>query len=224
MRKPVTDLKPLFQQIWNELGFVGDWRPHWREREKHYTEDWRSYHSLDHACHVVTELQSVRHKLERPAEILLAGIDHDVELVHAINGKPVKHNEIGSALFTLRTVIDADGSVDMAVRVALAIIATDHHPRAGISEDAKYLCDADKAILGQRWATYGQYAFRSIPLEYQHFGVTPQAFAAGRLAFLKKLRQQPIYLTDHFRQLYEEMAQLNIDEEVRILTKQLAQS
>lgn len=214
------DLQAEFRNLWTRLGYQGNCESEWFRREERYSQPWRYYHTLAHIEHVVQELTPVLGKLVRPDEVLWSAIDHDVELRPAINGKPVKSNELDSALFSLRTIVNANGSHDTAVRVALAIIATDHKPRE-LSGDIKYLLDADMAILGQRWAVYGQYAFRDIPQEYLACSVTRKAFTVGRLAFLQRLREKPIYLTQYFSQLYEEMARLNIDHEIRILTEEL---
>lgn len=219
----MNDLRLIFRTVWNQLGLTGDWEKAWRVRERRYAQPWRYYHTLDHVRHMVNELKPIMNKLERPTEVLLEAIDHDVVLVPAITGKPVTRNEFDSAIFSLMTVVDTGGEFDAAIRIAIAIMATDHKPQE-LNDDTKYLLDADMAILGQRWAVYGQYALRDIPQEYSDCGVTSEAFTTGRLAFLRDLLQRPIYLTNHFRQLYEDSARLNIEQEVRILTEKMSKA
>jgi predicted metal-dependent HD superfamily phosphohydrolase len=83
-----------------------------------------------------------------------------------------------------------------------------HGHIASADHDAALFLDCDMAIVGSSPETFAAYD-QAIAVEYKH--VPPDAYAAGRRAFLQGLLAKPrIFLTDYFHNRLDAQARANL--------------
>jgi predicted metal-dependent HD superfamily phosphohydrolase len=211
----MMDIRLEFEALWKRMGCQGNWIAAWTERETRYQEHHRYYHTLTHIAHVFRELMPVLPNLKHPNEVLWAAMDHDVILTPAQDGVMTSGNERASATLAMWTLGKAKIDPTIYMRVGVLIAATDHRDRE-LGNDARYLVDADLAILGQPWLSYLTY-YGGVRAEYLDCGVSREQFRTGRIEFLTTLDQKRIYHTAHFSKLYGTKAHDNIKREISLL-------
>lgn len=182
--------------------------------QERYAEPHRHYHTWAHIGQMLELYETVETKCAHREAVLYAIYYHD-----AIYKVPSTTNEEESAdLFEAEASdhIDAD-TLTTAKRL---IIATKVHAipdgmPEGEVHDCQYFLDIDMSITGMESEAYREYA-QKIRKEY---AVIPDAmYAAGRIQILKSfLEKERIFLTDSFRQQYEEQARENVTAEIERL-------
>jgi len=196
------DRRELFHQTWQELGAQGDPDPVLQDLEQRWYEDHRLYHNLTHLDSCLAELQGVRHLMKRPAEVFMAAYAHDV-----VHDPRRTDNETRSVEWALQVMQDGQVSPEVRERVAWLVLST-RHDQVPEELDAQLLMDADLAILAQPSARYAEYE-RLVRKEYHHL---PRViYRLGRARILKGLlRRHALFLSEAFRDRYEETARDNL--------------
>jgi predicted metal-dependent HD superfamily phosphohydrolase len=166
-----------------------------------YGEPHRAYHNASHIAEVLTWFDRVADDLGwlEPAEVYTAIVFHD-----AIYQPGAKDNEARSAQWARRSALPVD--VD---RVAELIELTAKHGHVTRADhDTALFLDSDMAILGAAPDAFDAYD-RAIAVEYKQ--VPPEAYRAGRRAFLEGLLATPrIYISDYFHNRLDEPARANL--------------
>lgn len=202
------DRRELFLQTWVGLGAGGDPEAVFAELESRWAEPHRRYHTPEHLDHVLGELQGAA--LDQPAQVYFAAFAHDV-----IYDPHRDDNEQASVEWALRRLEDA--SVDAPTREAVAwLILATKHDSIPEERDVQTFLDADLAILGADRARFDQYE-KQVREEYAH--VPLPLYRSTRARILKGFLKRPvIYLTEEFRDRYEEAARANLEHSLAQLT------
>ena len=210
----MVDHRPEAQWIalWERIEAHGDPQPPYHELAGRLAEPHRAYHTMHHILHCLEEMARVRSLAIHPDAIEMALWYHDaIYDTHATDNE-----EQSAALVThiLRGAAVPEAFVQMVVRL---ILATKHHTEAE-DPDTRLLVDIDLAILGQAAPIFDTYE-QHIRQEYAW--VSHEAFRVGRTRILRAFLQRPtIYATQHFRQLYEVQARINIARSLKALEEQ----
>jgi predicted metal-dependent HD superfamily phosphohydrolase len=136
--------------LWRRLGGRGDPRPGHAAVVRAYAEVHRHYHTGEHIARTLVLFDGVRERLHRPAEAELAVWLHDV--VYDPRGAD---NEERSADLAEELLV-AGGAAAAVPAVRGLILATRHAEPPG-EHDARYVVDADLAILGAPAAEFDRY-------------------------------------------------------------------
>jgi predicted metal-dependent HD superfamily phosphohydrolase len=183
----------------------------WDALAAQYADPPRGYHTLDHIVAVATTWREVP-DWEHPLDVLVALLFHDAVYVAGRTDNEARSAELAQdAIGRFGLAVDAD-------RVAALILATAGHghvPGAVDADTARFL-DCDLAILGADPATYARYA-AGVRQEYLAV-LTPEAYAAGRAAFLERFLALPRwFLTDGFHERLDARARANVAGELAAL-------
>jgi len=201
--------KKILRFKWNDLCHkldIPDAQHAFNGITNHYLELHRSYHNLNHLINCFNEFDSVKSLLQNPDAVELAIWYHDI--IHT-NGK--KNNETESVRLAQEFCQDMNLDQKFTNQVVENIMATTHTAPV-VSQDAKYITDIDMAILGQSSDVFDKYE-EQIYQEYSSF-YTKSEYQNGRKEFLKKLLEQPIFLTEFFKNKYEQLAKENIQRDI----------
>lgn len=174
-----------------------------RELATAYSEPHRAYHNLTHIAELLGWFDRVADDVgwQNAADVYAAILFHDAIYVPGAND-----NEAKSAEWAVRA--------GFGNPVAEMINLTQNHTAAAhAGHDQAHFLDADMAIVGSPPAQFAAYD-AAIAREYPH--VPPDAFRAGRKAFLEKLLQTPrIFHTDYFHARLDAQARENLATAVR---------
>lgn len=183
----------------------------WKEILTSYSETNRYYHNLSHLENMLSELNAVKREIKDWAGIVMALFYHDI--VYKATASDNEEKSANKAKARLKELKFPDTKIEHCHKM---ILATKGHT---ISSDAdiNIFTDADLSILGKPWDVYQQY-FENIRKEYS---VYPDfLYSPGRKKVLKHFLSMPrIYKTDHFYDLYEENAKLNLNKELTLSEK-----
>lgn len=164
-------------------------------------EPWRYYHTIEHIEELLTHLEPYSEEpnfRERIAAIWF----HDI--VYAPGNS---RNEELSELLMRDRLRGYPINVELVSRM---ILDTKTHE----TYVDPWFCDADMAILGSSPERYQRYTHQI----RQEFGMYSDAqFNSGRIAFLKKTIEHPIFITEIYRARYEDQARRNIFNEITLL-------
>ncbi|MBF4518195.1 hypothetical protein IRZ71_17660 [Flavobacterium sp. ANB] len=202
------NLKEKFTELLDKIGFAeSDIQKNWLNLEKAYSNKSRHYHNLTHIEAMIESYETYFDKLQFPNEILFSIFYHDY-----IYSSRKKDNELKSAEFAL-SVLPENAKLDKKL-VFDAICATQHHQQ-NIVKDINWLIDFDLKVLAWDWEAYKVY-FEQIRKEYR---IYPDfLYKPGRAQALNHfLKNDFIFQTDEFRNLYEEKARKNIEAEILLL-------
>ncbi len=188
--------------LWERLGASGNAFDVFRCLVWRYGEMCRSYHTLEHIDHCLTEFEQVRRFAKNPDAVEWAIWYHD-----AVENPKEKDNvEQSTALATL--VIKNVGLPDSFGQLVANLIMTSKHSVIPTDPDARLFVDIDLSILGQDEDYFDEYELR-ICREYDW--MSKEKFVAGRSAILKSfIDRSSIYSTQFFRDKYEARARQNI--------------
>ncbi len=189
-----------WSNLWEAAGFSKT-QTHFIALVSHYEDGRRAYHNLTHILHCLQEFDRVKNLIQDPLAAELALWFHDVIYV------PQKaDNEEQSAEMAMQCLISCGGTSGLALKVVAHILATKRHRVITNDPDQPFVLDIDMAILGQPEAVFDRYDSQ-IALE---FGFVPrEKYGEGRAAALRGF-ERPIFKTPFFRDLYEEVAEENI--------------
>lgn len=199
--------KKLFYSYSNDFQLI---KSLWQEIESHYTEPHRAYHNLTHLEELFEYYKIYRKELKKPDLVAFAIFYHDI-----IYGIWNKKNEEQSAEKALKVLQKLSLSHENLKEIESHILATKSH--TATSNDAKWMIDFDLAILGSNPEKYQHYS-QLIRREYNK--VPWLLYKRGRKKMLKHFIDKPfIYSTSAFRNLYEKQAKLNLEQELKMISK-----
>ena len=180
----------------------------WHELELAYTHKNRHYHNLEHLKNMFNELDTVREQITDWDTVLFALFYHD-----AVYSATKKDNELKSAKMAINNLRHIGYDAYKASYCLDIIIATKEHLFTA-NNDINLFNDADLSILGQPWQVYENY-YKNVRNEY---GIYPDMiYNPGRKkALLHFLDMESIFKTEHFKNLYEDAARLNISKEIML--------
>ncbi|OMQ11784.1 hypothetical protein [[Flexibacter] sp. ATCC 35103] len=203
------NLEKIYSELLSNIGFSAhDIQKNWLDLEKAYSKKSRHYHNLTHISAMIESFETYRNKLQKPDEILYSIFYHDY-----IYKSSKKDNELKSAEYAL-SILSENISFDRQL-VFDAIYATQLHQQ-NIKDDINWLIDFDLKILARDWEDYKIY-FEQIRKEYRIY--PDLLYKPGRAKALKHfLENEFIFQTEEFRNLYEEKARKNIEQEILLLT------
>lgn len=165
-----------------------------------YSERHRAYHNLTHITHFLTELDTVP---KNDAVIEWATWYHD-----AIYCPGAPDNESRSALLARSVLTELGLDQELGPRVSKLILSTQSHQADESDMAQKLFLDADLAILG---ASANDYVTYSRAVRDEYYKIPDFLYRRGRRKFLEgMLRRDPIFLSDHFRDRYEQLAKTNL--------------
>jgi len=167
-----------------------------------YTAPNRHYHNLVHVYACLQLADQFRDQLTDHRAVIAAIWFHD-----AVYDPTRSDNEERSADLAERH-LRAMCQSDTFIAEVRDLIMDTRHQVPPESNDGQYLADIDLAILGAPPEEFNAYE-RAIRQEYAH--VPDAAFRAGRAQILRSFLDRPsIYLTDFFRDVYEQNARANL--------------
>jgi predicted metal-dependent HD superfamily phosphohydrolase len=176
-----------------------------------YAEPARAYHTGAHIAEVLGWFDRVADEIgwRDPASVYAAIVFHDAVYVPG-----AKDNEARSADWLRRSVAEHGLPGDREHAAELVELTARHGQHANLAGDTALFLDADMAILGAEPDAFDAYD-AAIAREYA--AVPPEAFRAGRRAFLQTLLATPrIYLSDYFHALLDGPTRWNL---ARTLTR-----
>lgn len=178
-----------------------------------YSEQHRVYHNLTHIAHCLDEYRQARQSAEHQNEVEMALWFHD-----AIYNTRSHDNEEKSAELSRQELKIMGAEDSFGDRVHDLILVT-KHIETPVGIDAEILADVDLSILGKSPIEFNYY---EDGIRQEYFWVPDEQFRSGRVGVLKRFLDRPsIYLTDFFRQKYEEQARKNLEISVARLRRQI---
>lgn len=205
----ITDLQARWRDLWQRLGARSAAEPIFDELIRRYREPHRAYHTLDHIQDCLRQFDQVRDLAEHADEIELAVWCHDI-----IYDPHADDNELRSAAWADRILIEGSVPADVSARVRDLILATQHRT-ASTWPDAILLVDIDLASLG-----YAPEEFdRNNAAIRREYGWVPEAaYREARAKILESFRaRSAIYQTAWFHDRYEAPARQNLARAIRRL-------
>jgi len=170
----------------------------------------RAYHNWVHVTRVLDHVGAVAGEpgWQQPSEVWLAAIFHD-----AIYVPGASDNEKRSAELARNAIPRWFGGQPIDIdRVAALIELTARHGRlvpGEVDRDAALFLDCDMAVLGAASDEFDRYE-AGIAEEYIG-AIAPDAFRAGRRAFLERLLAAPrIFLSPWFHERLDAPARANL--------------
>ena len=196
--------------LWVRLGAHGDSMSTFDSICAQYADSSRHYHNMEHIGNCLREFDSVHGLAHDPAALELAIWLHDV-----IYDSHAHDNEEQSAHYLLELASEAGIARVEAERGSDLILATKHQGQPE-EFDAQLIVDIDLSILGQPWNTFEKYE-RQIRAEYAW--VVQESFYEARKAILSVfLLRDSIFVTEEFRERYEDQARLNLKRSIDSIT------
>jgi len=175
---------------------------------KNYNSPGRTYHNLNHIhslIHISTEFKS---KIKDYDCLQFAIWFHDV-VYNPLNSD----NEEKSADLAMEELYKLNLPKTKVEKIIRMILATKSHNLLNNSDsDLNYFLDFDLSILGSNKLIYQKYA-KQIRDEYR--SIPDSTFYQGRKRVLEMFLESPsIYKTAEFKQLFENQARENIQDEI----------
>jgi len=168
----------------------------------------RAYHTLDHIAACLRHLDSVKDKVESPEEIEMALWFHD-----AIYEPFSDSNEEDSAEWAADWLQARGVDKPVIARITDHILDTKSHETPE-NLDGRFMLDIDLSILGTPREIYDEFE-RNIRREYRR--APGFIFRKKRKAILEGfLARERIYATDHFHEILETQARINL---VRVVSQ-----
>ena len=191
-----------FSGLWRRLGARGTSDAVFDRLAAAYGEPGRAYHTLDHVMDCLALLDDADATAGERDPIEAAIWFHDV-----FYDSRRRDNEDRSAAWAKQTLAAASVPSETAARVAQLIRMTDHSSPP-TDAGGRLLCDVDLAILGRDQAEFDDYQRR---IREEYGWVSDPLYRAGRARVLAGFADRPrIYLTQRFRDRYEEAARANL--------------
>lgn len=171
-----------------------------------YQQPQRQYHTLVHLRECLARLEPVLELAPHPGEVELALWFHDA--VYEVRGQD---NELQSAQWARRSVLQAGASAATADRIHALVMVT-RHDALPVGADEQLLVDVDLSILGALPERFDEYE-RLVQAEYAW--VPGWMFRGKRRAILEGFLARPlIFNTAHFRTLLEARARENLQRSI----------
>jgi len=195
-------MEQKFINLWNSIGAKNSSKEEFAKLISMYAEPQRQYHTINHIKKCLDEFDMVRHLMSNSDAVEFAIWYHDI-----IYNPKSKENEEKSAQFAYDTCIKNQISKAFGEKVKNLILATKHNviPK---DIDSKLLLDIDLSSLGVSTEELDENE-RNIRKEY--YFSSNEVYVKGRGTILRGfLDRESIYLTDFFKDKYEEKARKNI--------------
>ena len=197
-------VKARFCELWNRCSLAetgADSIVVWEEIIGHYNEPWRQYHTLEHLCHCLQQLDLTSSLMEDPAAVEIALWFHDTILQPDATDNEEKSAELFKRSAEMHLPPNVVNNVSNLIR------ATEHRdPPQG--QDARHLCDIDLSSLASPWE---QFLKDSNALRAEQSGTADAQFYPAKIRFLSTLLERPtVFLTDYFQARFERAARENI--------------
>lgn len=171
-----------------------------------YQQPQRKYHTLAHLRECLARFEPVLELAPHPGEVELALWFHDA--VYEVRGQD---NELQSAEWARRSVLEAGASVESAERIHALVMVT-RHDALPATADEQLLVDVDLSILGASPERFDEYE-RQVQAEY--VWVPGWMFRSKRCAILEGFLARPfIFNTPHFRTVLETQARENLQRSI----------
>jgi predicted metal-dependent HD superfamily phosphohydrolase len=202
-------MKDRFVNLWKQIGGKGDFSIDFNRLISLYSSSERFYHNLFHIENCLNEFDSAKHLSKEPNLLELAIWYHDI-----IYDTHAKNNEENSAGLLHSLCLEAGLDESFANKSKQLILITKHNiiPQ---EIDERLIVDIDVSILGRLPAEFDVYE-EDIRKEYSW--VKDSDFNQGRAEMLKTFLKRPsIYLTDFFKNKYENQAIINLKRSIRKL-------
>jgi predicted metal-dependent HD superfamily phosphohydrolase len=191
------------------MGAADEGRRVFEEVHHAWTEPHRRYHDVDHLRDCLVQLDAAPPSDADPDLAEIALWFHD-----AVYTPGATDNEARSGEWAARALTEAGVSGARANEVARLVRLTDHAQPAEDPTGA-LVCDVDLSILGRPAPEFAEYE-RRIRAEYN--SVPDPLYRMGRAAVLEHLlARDPLYLSGHFRALYEAAARQNLKRSLQTL-------
>jgi predicted metal-dependent HD superfamily phosphohydrolase len=196
---------PEFQrwnELWQRAGCHGDAKPRFELLRTAYAEPQRRYHNFQHIAECLVLFDDARGLANNPDAVEMAIWFHD-----SVYDPKAPDNEERSADLATRQLSDAGASTELVEAVARLVLATKTH-NAGSDVDTSVLLDVDLSILGQPEMRFQEYE-RQIHEEYSWVPIA--TYKPKRAEILQGfLDRKRIYVTDLFREKFEQQARANL--------------
>lgn len=193
-----------------DLGWNGAWaalgltplRALRAELETAWAESHRHYHDRRHLAECLSLWTRWQAGFERAGEVGVALWFHD-----AIYNPKDAGNEVASAAWAARALLQAGASSELAQRVYDLVLATRHDaPAVGV--DAQGLVDIDLAVLGSAPERFAQY---DADVRREYAWVPGYRYRRARRTVLQGFLDRPrIYATAPAFELLEAQARVNL--------------
>ncbi len=175
-----------------------------------YAEPHRHYHTTEHICACLRQLDGVRDRVGCPDDVELALWFHD-----AIYDTASSQNELESARWAQRFLLQAGADASWAERIRSHIMATCHASEPE-TQDAAWVVDIDLSILGRDEPAYDRFE-KAIRAEY--VWVPLALYRRKRAEILASfLARRFIYFTEPFKETLEAPARRNLTRAIAALT------
>jgi len=166
----------------------------------HYAESFRRYHNLEHIEECLRRVDEVAPLLDDPDAVEFALWFHDV--VYEVGAST---NEWKSAELFLER---ASGAAPVFRRKVCGLVLATRHGGCVQGNDRRFIVDIDLSGIGAPWSEFVRNGER---LRAESCALSDAQYTAGQRRFLRKLHERPqLYLTDYFRDRYENKARENI--------------
>jgi len=176
-----------------------------------YSRSKRHYHNTDHITALLELSYQYEHKLVSKAVVDFAIYYHDI--VYKVPGSDNEHKSAVLAASRLKQMQVPD---EMIGEVCAFIEATKSHDLVQVHNktDLEYFLDFDMSILGAEWGDYLTYISR-IRKEYALY--PDLVYNPARKKFLNSTLNKPqIFLTEEFKERFEDNARRNMERELRL--------
>ncbi len=173
-----------------------------------YTESSRAHHTLAHIVFMLDELELVKHLVAKYNETRFGIWYHDVvnDAYAEVRPEPM-YNEKRSAYYASLDMHELGLPNDFIKNVERLIMAT-AHKKLATENDEMIITDLDLLILGQNEKVFDAYD-ANIRIEYELIPI--DQYKAGRTRVLNHfLDRSSIYVTEFFKNKYEESARNNL--------------
>ncbi len=200
--------KEKWNRLWEEINAKNDPEKYYNMILEHYWEPHRKYHSLVHIGQCLDEFEIEEKKVglaRVPEAVEFAIWFHDI-----IYGPKSKTNEENSAKIARKVCENVGISQDFTKNVEKLILYTKHKKIPSKDDiDARLIMDVDLSKLGASPSIFRNYT-KKIREEYSHMSDEEfrKMIEDGVGKFLER---DSIYLTDYFKEKYEERARKNLE-------------
>lgn len=200
------NLKDVYYNTLNTLGVPQhEIQAEWNYLVEAYVTD-RQYHDINHIKKVVELLQPIEDKLSDPTLVRIAAFYHDIFYLP----NDATNEKRSAMVFGLR--LGKYLNVGQIMEVEDLILSTEFGTEP-LSEDAKYLVDAD--IASGMIGTYDEFVTNSEKVIKEYKGIDNATVREGRAKFLKSiLEKEKIFSTEYFT-TFETQIKNNITEYIK---------
>ncbi len=202
-------MEAKFKDLWTRVNGKEDPTVVFETLNSLYSQPHRFYHNLTHIDHCLRELSSVKSFAKDYDSLELAIWYHDAVYETRKDDNEEKSAELAKEICEKNNFTD-----DFTTRIYKLILSTKHCGEPN-DPDEKIMLDIDLAILGQEQDIFKEYE-DNIRKEYIY--VPKEIFNPKRSEILQSfLDRKSIYLTDYFKDKYEEIARDNIKKSIKDL-------